>query len=108
MRDLPQLTHVANMPHLAEAGSDWPDVLPLHIMHTCCNHVHTFNNGHAKLLFRMQHHMLAHEDCLSVNCSCRYNRLYTLTAQTKEADFVGTKGTLQEVLGSFRPPAPVI
>ena len=39
---------------------------------------------------------------------CRYNRLYTVTAQTKEADFGGTKGTLQQVLGSFRPPAPVI
>ena len=38
----------------------------------------------------------------------RYNRLYTLTAQTKEADFGGTKNTLQQVLGSFRPPTPVI
>ena len=38
----------------------------------------------------------------------RYNRLYTLTAQTKEADFGGTKDTLQQVLGSFKPPVPVI
>ncbi|CAL5221835.1 g4094 [Coccomyxa viridis] len=45
---------------------------------------------------------------VSLGNNGRYNRLYTLTAQTKEADFVGTKGTLQEVLGSFRPPAPVI
>ena len=39
---------------------------------------------------------------------CRYNRLYTLTAQTREADFGGTKSTLQQVLGSFKPPTPVI
>ena len=41
-------------------------------------------------------------------CLCRYNRLYTLTAQTREADFGGTKSTLQQVLGSFKPPTPVI
>ena len=43
-----------------------------------------------------------------IKLSRRYNRLYTLTAQTKETDFGGTKDTLQQVLGSFKPPTPVI
>jgi len=35
-----------------------------------------------------------------------YNRLYTVTAQAPEQDFASTKALLQEILSSFKPPAP--
>lgn len=38
----------------------------------------------------------------------RYNRLYTLTAQTLASDFKQNEKMLRSVIKSFKPPAPVV
>lgn len=44
--------------------------------------------------------------CLGFNG--RYNRLYTLTAQTLASDFKQNEKMLRSVIKSFKPPAPVV
>ena len=41
--------------------------------------------------------------------SChRYNRLYTLTAQSMASNFSANESLLRNVISSFKPPAPVV
>lgn len=48
------------------------------------------------------------QSAVALGFNGRYNRLYTVTAQCLQKDFPKLGSTLEKVVGSFKPPEPVV